>query len=403
MTRVKANIDKLCSKEFYGRGYVKSGVQKSATFLEQEFRQMGLKAFDGQYQQPFTHAVNTFPDAISLTVNGQKLQLGQEYLVEASSASGSGKANVVALPAGLGDEKLQEKAANTIAKTDYSGKAVQFPIRSLGAIYALPKPAILSLIKAKCWIATSDVLTHRIADHQLPVPFFVVKHKADDKKIKKVEYAVQSTMVKDFESANVIGYLEGTQNKDSIVVFCAHYDHLGGMGDQFYPGAHDNASGVSMLLEMAHYYAKNPPSYTVVFIAFAGEEAGLLGSKHFVAHPLFPIGQISFLLNLDLFATADDGIMVVNGQIFEDAYQMMVQINDTNKYLPEVKPRGKSQNSDHYPFTERGVKGFFFYVLGNWQHYHSVNDAPPLPLKNFEGCFGLIRDFADAWMGGERK
>src|SRR5690606_25921598 len=100
---------------------------------------------------------------------------------------------------------------------------------------------------------------------------------------------------------NVIGYIKGTAFPDSFIVFSAHYDHLGMMGKQaLFPGANDNASGVAMMLDIMHHYKKNPPAYSVCFMAFAGEEAGLLGSYYYTEKPLFPLGQIAMLINLDL-------------------------------------------------------------------------------------------------------
>ena len=84
--------------------------------------------------------------------------------------------------------------------------------------------------------------------------------------------------------------------------------------DVYFPGANDNASGVAMLLNLANYYSKkeNQPKCSIAFIAFAGEEAGLLGSKYFSEHPLIPLNKMKFLVNLDLLGTGDEGMMVVN-------------------------------------------------------------------------------------------
>src|SRR5690606_14083057 len=92
--------------------------------------------------------------------------------------------------------------------------------------------------------------------------------------------------------------------------------HIGGQGrDVYFPGANDNASGTTMLLELAEHYSQNPPDYSIVFMAFAAEEAGLLGSFHYTQNPFFPLQRIRFLINLDLLGTGDDGMMAVNGSI----------------------------------------------------------------------------------------
>lgn len=404
MERVRAQVDTLCAPYFYGRGYVRNGVNRSADYLEGQFRELGLQAFEGGYQQPFTHAVNVFDGEIALWADSRQLALGTEFIAEAGSGAGSGEAETVFLPRHTGDERKGAKAANKIARTDYSGKAVVFSYDQLGAVYALPKAAIRALLKARCWVATAPVLTHRIADHQLPVPFFLVQGgKGEKLQAKSVRFSVQSTYQPKFVSRNVIGYVPGTAQPDSVLLFCAHHDHLGGMADRYFPGGNDNASGVAMLLELAAHYAENPAAYTVVFIAFGGEEAGLVGSKYYVEHPSFPLERISFLLNLDLFATGEKGVMAVNGKVFPKAYQLLSATNEAGGYLPEVKARGKAQNSDHYYFTEAGVPGFFFYLMGDWPHYHDVQDRPPLPLTRFTESYRLIVDFAERWMAGEGR
>lgn len=80
----------------------------------------------------------------------------------------------------------------------------------------------------------------------------------------------------------MVGYIQGTRKPDSMIVLTAHYDHLGGLGNAtYFPGANDNASGISMLLSLARYYSNidHRPEYTMVFIAFGGEEVGLIGSQ----------------------------------------------------------------------------------------------------------------------------
>ncbi len=90
----------------------------------------------------------------------------------------------------------------------------------------------------------------------------------------------------------MIATIKGTAIPDSFLVFSAHYDHLGQMGkDIYFPGANDNASGTSMLLNLAKYYSQNRPKYSVLFIAFGGEEAGLIGSEYYVKNPLVPLSK----------------------------------------------------------------------------------------------------------------
>ena len=202
------------------------------------------------------------------------------------------------------------------------------------------------------------------------------------------------------EANNVIAYIAGSAQPDSFLVFTAHYDHLGGQGKAVYfPGANDNASGTAMLLELAAHYSQpqHRPNYSIVFMAFAAEEAGLLGSSYYTEHPLFPLSRIRFLVNLDLLGTGSEGMMVVNGKVHAPEYEQLQQLNQQHQYLPQLRSRGKAANSDHYPFSEKGVPAFFFYTLGGTAAYHNPNDhASQLPLTEFEDVFQLIVDFAKA-------
>jgi len=212
---------------------------------------------------------------------------------------------------------------------------------------------------------------------------------------------IENKLEKKFKANNICAIVKGTAKPDSIILITAHYDHLGGMGSNtFFPGANDNASGVSLLMNLAQYYAKNPQRYSIGFILFAGEEAGLLGSKYFTQNPLVPLKNIRFLINTDLAGTGEEGITVVNATEFTKEFEWMKKINDEQKLLAAVNVRGKAANSDHYFFTEKGVPAFFFYTLGGIKAYHDVFDKPEtLPLNEHEDLFKLIIAFNNKLMG----
>jgi Zn-dependent M28 family amino/carboxypeptidase len=211
---------------------------------------------------------------------------------------------------------------------------------------------------------------------------------------KKLNIHIENKFIPNHTARNVIGYLEGTLKKDSFVVIAAHYDHLGKMGkDTYFPGANDNASGVAMLLELAHFYAQpeNRLPYTVVFIAFAAEEAGLVGSKFFTENPLVQLPKIRFMLNLDLMGSGKEGIAVVNGLVFKKEFAVLDSLNKSNHFLPLIKPRGKAANSDHFHFSEKGVPSFFIYTMGEITAYHDVDDKPEVvTFSKFKECFWLL-------------
>jgi aminopeptidase YwaD len=203
-----------------------------------------------------------------------------------------------------------------------------------------------------------------------------------------------------YNTSNVAGYVMGSQKPDSFIVFMAHYDHLGRMGEEtMYPGANDNASGTATVLDLARHYSSlpEPPPYSIAFLLFSGEEAGLLGSFHFAENPLFPLSSIRFAVNLDMVGTGSEGLRAVNGSIHTEEFNILKTLNDECSCLPEVGGRGESANSDHYPFHAKGVKTFFIFTLGKeHRHYHVPADViETLPFTGYNSLFKLLTGFAD--------
>jgi len=246
---------------------------------------------------------------------------------------------------------------------------------------------------------TDSKLTWSVSKQQAPLGQLTVKREAWKGEVKDVEVEVKPDFEKRHRAQNVIAFIEGSQHPDKFIVFTAHYDHLGKMGkDVIFRGANDNASGTTMLLNLAKHYSmpENAPTYSIAFIAFAGEEIGLEGSSHYVKNPLFPLDDIKFLINLDILGTGDEGITVVNGAVHKTEFEALKGINEQRGYLKQVKKRGKAAISDHYPFSEAGVPCFYIYTMGGIKAYHDVYDLPEtLPLTEFEGVFKLITDFVE--------
>ena len=347
-------IDTLASPAFWGRGYTKQGMAKAADFIEAEFRKAGLHGFSEKFQQPFTYPVNTFPGKMMLSIDGKQMIPGIDFIVSPESR-------------GL-------KASGKLIQQD----SIRFFDR-----------------KNKIEVILRNKLTWSVLNETSPYTRIELDRRKVSKHPSRVAVDIENKFIPKFNATNVCGYVKGTTHADSLLVITAHYDHLGGMGaDTYFPGANDNASGVALLIELAKYYAKNPIQYSIAFIAFGGEEAGLRGSAYFVQHPLFPIEKIRFLTNLDLTGTGDDGIAVVNAQVFKREFAMFSEINQSQKLFTQVKARGKAANSDHYWFTELGVPSFFIYAMGGIQAYHDVNDkAETLPLTEFQDLFRLITGF----------
>jgi hypothetical protein len=386
-------IATLASPGFAGRGYVAGGNDKAAAYIKRQYAEWGLKPFVKDYEQPFEITVNTFPSSMKLLVDGVELVPGVDYIVDPASPSFSGTYDVyVADRKDLLDDSLlniiKDNAAGKILILDGSGTKTddRERVRQLKQDALSPIVAVIEYSPAK--------LTWHISKTQAARPAFTVKKALDLKNIRKISARVKARLTT-CKTRNVVGYVEGVERPDSFLTITAHYDHIGMMGKKtcFY-GANDNASGVAMLLNLAKYFAAHPHKYSIAFIATSAEEVGLVGAKYFAEHPLFDLDKIRFLVNFDMAGTGDDGIQVVNGSVFPDEFNRLTAINGEKHYLPEVRVRGESCNSDHCPFYRKGVPAFFIYTLGGTSAYHDIYDrSDALSLTAFENYFRLSVDF----------
>lgn len=382
-------VDTMASESMHGRGYVNGGDSIAAFYLKGEFQKMGLKSFNDDYYQKLSFFVNVF-DRVKLELDGQQLTPGKDFIPFHLNSSAFGKYPVVYIDDALAINKMKFKR---IRKKDLSNNIIV--VNDTGK----NSPELYSLTnKAKAIISLKDKLTWSVGQKQQEAIFFEIL-RSSYKNAKEIEFLVDVHIVPNHQSQNVIGFIPGSEYPDSFIVYSAHYDHLGQMGkDVYFPGANDNASGCAMMLNLAKYYSmpEHKPKCSVAFIAFCGEEVGLLGSKYYTENPLFPLKNIKFLLNMDLMGTGDDGITVVNGTIFKKEFDKLKEINAANDFIKDVRIRGKAPNSDHYFFSEKGVKAFFTYTLGGIKAYHDIYDKPEtLPLTEFEDLFKLIIKFGD--------
>jgi hypothetical protein len=398
MARVKTYIDTLCSPAMHGRGYVQAGDHIAADFLQQEFRKMGLKSFTQTYIQSFPLAINTFPGKVKLKIDGVDLSPGKEYIVNPVSQKGRGRGKIIHLDTLI---FTQEAARQKFLQSKFKKNVMVYSSRHYAKLMEMPVEYLNKMHEAKALIELHpEKLTASLSGKQMSHPAFEVVEKDLKPTASNVQYRVDARLITEYISQNVVGYVQGKVKPDSFIVISAHYDHLGRMGKQtYFPGANDNASGTSMLLELANFYAQtaNQPDYSMAFIAFGAEEAGLIGSKYYTQHPLFPLSQIRFMLNLDLVGTGDDGITVVNAIALPEEFNLLSTINGQKGYVSKVNKRSNAPNSDHFFFTSKGVKAVFIYTLGGIKAYHDVNDrAETLPLTKYKELFGLITAFVEA-------
>lgn len=393
----KEVIAELCSDEMAGRGYVNDGDNAAAYYIEKEFDRHGLKPWAFDYNQQFAFQVNAFPDKVVVALDDVDLQPGADFIVSPGCPSVSGEFPTMEVHkfSEINDRGVFKDSANFQGMVLVVQDSVWYKLTKNGqaqAYNALRQTGCAGLIKL------TNKLTWGVARDQDPLPVVEILNSSWSPS-SRIKLNINAELKKKHRTQNVLGYFEGNEEPEKFIVFTGHYDHLGMMGQNaMFKGANDNASGIAMMLNMVEYYSdeKNRGKYSIAFMAFAGEEAGLMGSFYYVQNPLFPLENIEFLINVDLMGTGEDGVTIVNGAIHEGAFNSMVSINETNQYLKRIKKRGKAANSDHYPFSEKGVPAFFLYTMGGITAYHDIYDLPEtLPLTEFEDVFRLIRDFND--------
>ncbi len=395
-------VDTLCSDYFAGRGYVEDGMNKSAEFIANQFQKIGLtppnySADAGSILQSFPVKANTFNGKYALHIKRKKLENGVDWVFNASSSGANGTYKIyqpdLSKPFKAPKIKNFKKAALVLDVPDEEAQPAKDFINWLQGLnqnFGL----IINV--------TEGQIMWSVADFQTSIPQITILKDAISSKTKKLKVA-GSPQILNHQVQNVVGMITGNQYPDSFIYITAHFDHLGKFGDAIYRGANDNASGVAMMLDLAKHYVLNPPNYSLIFVAFAAEESGLLGSKTMVemlGDDQLP--KIKFLVNLDLMATGEDGIAIVNALAHPEETKIIENIAETLAF-PKVLKRDNSANSDHYPFAIKGVPAFFIYSMGSQiKAYHNPKDiASNLRYEKYNDLFNLVTQFVDEISRGE--
>jgi len=182
---------------------------------------------------------------------------------------------------------------------------------------------------------------------------------------------------------NVGAYLPG--ETPEYVIIGAHYDHLG-LGEQFslapslagtvHPGADDNASGTAGVLELAHWFSHEPKHKRgIMFLTFAGEELGLLGSSYYVNHPLLPTSNAVAMINMDMIGRIRDNKVYVGGVGTGTTFApLLKEAAHRHDFDADVTERGGYGSSDHTSFTTKQIPVLFFFS-GLHADYHKPSDT----------------------------
>ena len=222
------------------------------------------------------------------------------------------------------------------------------------------------------------------------------------------------------EGENVLGYIEGSDLKEELLVITSHYDHLGKHDTLIFPGADDNGSGTAATLEIAEAFmlAKrdgNGPRRSVLIMPVSGEEKGLLGSKYYTKKPVFPLENTIANLNIDMVGRRDtiqedDNYIYLIGsdKISKDLHQINEQVNKKHigfkldyTYNDEKDPNMFYYRSDHYNFAKNNIP-VIFYFGGLHEDYHKPSDEiDKINFSKLEKVSQYV--FLTAWELANRK
>lgn len=269
------------------------------------------------------------------------------------------------------DKGLEKRLAahvKVLASDDMQGRATGSEGEKMAAAYIVEhfKKTKLKPLGDSLWYQGFSFVPHGAAQ---------VHHKGDSA-------SLGMALVKEIHGTNILGLIDN--NAPSTIVIGAHYDHLG-MGDEnslwtgpsdVHNGADDNASGVSVMLELATWLAERPAgtkSHNYLFIAFSGEEKGLLGSNHFTKNPTIPISEINYMINMDMVGRLNkERSLAINGVGTSPSWMPVIKGIEIDS-LSIVTGESGMGASDHTSFYLSDVPALHFFT-GQHEDYHKPTD-----------------------------
>lgn len=240
-----------------------------------------------------------------------------------------------------------------------------------------------------------------------------------------VHLHLENTQARRGQSANVVGLLEGSDPtlRAQTIIISAHFDHDGKDGAKIWHGADDNGSGTVGVVDLAHAFTANPakPKRSILFIVFAAEERGLLGSYYYAQHPLRPLAGTKAVINFDMIGRDEKPSRQTNG-VIDIAADTSNELNliGTN-YTPEYRKTVEQANqsvglhlnykwdhestlnvffrSDQFPFALRGIPAIWWFT-GFHPDYHQITDtADRIDYPKMEKILKLA--YLSAWRFAE--
>jgi len=404
-----AHVYELCADRYDGRRAGTAGAQQAAAYIAARFREYGLQPAgdiikrqrdtgtyfqdftidyldlkaapelalldqDGAVKRAFLHHQD-FREVVSDwrgpgTVTGEVVYLGAAEAVDFTKIDVRDR---VVLCHPTSTRFAAERAANAGAVALLSIVRDEHDIRCKGGYYPWRTGEAIPCLKIGA--GTGDKLL-RAAGRSLDSASTVGE---PFRAGVTVRVSVSLAMPKSAPAHNVLGLLPGTDpaRADEVLILGAHFDHIGRDPDgTLYPGAIDNASGVAVLLEIARLWREQgfQPRVCVLFAAWDAEEAGLLGSTHYVEHPRYPLDRTIAMIQMDSVGGGGDLLAVTpTSPPLQEA--LLESARRLNLRLGIVSEEG---SSDHVPFDEAGVPAAMLIWADAWSAIHVPTDTPDM-------------------------
>lgn len=431
---LKDYLSILASDAMEGRETGKRGQKMAAAFIAAHFHELGLTPpVNGDYYQKLK-VYTTLPGETYLQT-GTARHLNFTTVAYFGTDSTTGEISLPLVFAGYGTDGdlgqvdvngkaalilmksqwlagnkevalLREKGAkmvivcNTETKGDFEGLSNHIKGMAGRNGLSLEKPDMSDYQKPGFFVVSPAVLEELIG---LPLQKLKSTAALDPKKralkkIKPSSIKYKTTVeIKAIDTENVLGFMEGTDKKDEVVLLTAHYDHVGvktsGTGDLIHNGADDDGSGTVAVMEMAKIFteakrAGRGPRRSILFMLVTGEESGLLGSEYYVEHPVFPLERTVVDLNIDMVGRRDpkhkdsppylyvigaDKLSTELNSVSEATNNMYSKLVFDYTYNDPSHPDRLYYRSDHWNFAKRNIP-IIFYFDGIHEDYHKVSD-----------------------------
>lgn len=405
--RITKHITYLASDELGGRLSASDNDRKSAEYIAKQYERIGLEPAgenDSYYQYMSTPDLRLAKSNTSLVLDKYVLKLFKEfYPLSASSNKGTYEGEAVNVNYGIEDEGLKH---HDYQDKEVSGKVVLIKMDIPGGVHPHNRYISWSGIEYRATYAKSKgakaVVYYTDNEELQPsgtlaktldnagIPIFFVKKDLSSLDVTTARFNLDILMITKIAN-NVLGFIDNQANQ--TVVVGAHHDHLGRgqkggslaeIPGDIHNGADDNASGVAGLFEIAQAIVKKPKKYknnNYLFIAFSGEEQGLIGSKYFVKSPLMQKQNVNFMINMDMIGHLDSTkkTLIINGVGSSPEWNKAIsEVSYPTRKIAKIKTTESGIGaSDHTSFYLANIPAVHFFT-GQHQHYHKPSDDPSI-------------------------